>query len=165
MTTRLPYVSLLVILLLACDTGPIPPRRLVPDFPAHRAALATLADALLSLHATEDVSGFFLEEDHHVTFLTNDDHKVDASAVMQGAPDSLKPRVLQIGALAPPIVLGAHVQRDDAVVFETGSGGATGPGWGYVRAGTGGVAKLRQLFQSGLDSIPHETQWFVYLID
>ena len=158
-------VPLLAVLALACNTGPIPYRRLIPDFPKHRAALVIITDGLRSLHAVEDVSAFGVEEGGHVTFLTGDDRKVDAAAVLRSTPDSLKPIIRQIAALAPQLVLGGRVERDGAVTLDTGSAGATGPGWGYVRAGTGGGGRLRQVFHGDLENIPHETEWFVFSID
>ena len=158
-------VPLLAVLALACDTGPIAYGRLVPDFPKHRTALIIITDGLLSLRAVEDVSGFVVREDGHVTFLTREDRMVDSAAVLRGTPDSLKPIIRQIAALAPQLVLGGNVERDSVVILSTGSGGATGPGWGYVRVGTGGVGKLREVFHADLESIPHETEWFAFSVD
>src|ERR1700758_3802688 len=100
-------VPLLAVLALACDTGPIPYRRLIPDFPKHRASLVIITDGLLSLHAVEDVSALVVQEDGHVTFLTRDDRKMDSAPVLRGTPDPLKPIIHEIAELAPKLVLGA----------------------------------------------------------
>jgi hypothetical protein len=153
--------SLVVLLAVAC--GPVPARRLIPDFPKHRQSLVAISDGLLSLHATAHVGHLLVGQNDQVTFLSDDEAKLDTSALFRAIPDSVKVTFRRLASLAPQLLISGMVERDQAVVLMTGSGGATGPHWGYVRAGTGGVVRLRQLFQSALDTLPHETEWFVFI--
>jgi len=162
-STTIRLTCLAVLLAVAC--GPVPARRLVPDFPKHRQALVAISDGLLSLHATAHVSHLLVGQNGQVTFLADNEALLDTSALFRATPDSVKLTFRRLAVLAPQLLVSGMVERDEAVVLMTGSGGATGPHWGYVRAGIGGAARLRQLFQSALDTLPHEAEWFVFVAD